>query len=441
MFERLHKHHGQRVCESYKRIFSEIYGDGNYKIISDQLDKLNEFIEDSESVSTVDTFIDPINSISMNRIWMTISKRIKERTNSDENLKLQNDIYLKYLIEYSRLKHGYYKNRIFISSYITFFSSIAAEVYGKYFLYKQWLEDKRNELEKKLPPQQTTEQMKENLLQLVACSKGDEIIDEIDKIYLDTSLSTSRKIVLIGDRKDIFKLGENNIKDGVVSISFDEKKYIFPEWKITRIVDCCKDRLKKLKRRQKEEVLIPQPSKIKVGHEFNNSFLHLLISGIYELQEKRGDKEYFIHYLKKNNEKDEAGFRDWFSEFFQRYGCKTLPDRKKENKKIDLVVKYDDFGEKKIEFKIWYNPDKEEIVNQIYSYLTDFNDEGYIFMINDTKSPIIDEYKKIVTQNPQNKWDEKWETQVYNGLPYYTSRHNIGANPKTIHHFIFNIYP
>ncbi|NQU84530.1 MAG: hypothetical protein HQ541_02095 [Mariniphaga sp.] len=107
-------------------------------------------------------------------------------------------------------------------------------------------------------PQQTTEQMKENLLQLVCCSKGNEIIDEIDKIYLDKSLSIDRKIVLIGDIKDIFKLGEKNIKDGVVSIFFDEKEYIFPEWKIKSIVDCCKDRLKKLKRRQREKALPPQ---------------------------------------------------------------------------------------------------------------------------------------------------------------------------------------
>jgi hypothetical protein len=95
-----------------------------------------------------------------------------------------------------------------------------------------------------LPPQQTTKQIKEKLLQMVGCSKGDEIIDEINKIFLDESLSNGQKIVLIGDRKDIFKLGEKHIKDGAVSISFDEKKYIFPEWKVRDIIDCCKDRLK-----------------------------------------------------------------------------------------------------------------------------------------------------------------------------------------------------
>jgi len=255
MLERLRKLHGQRVCESHQHFFSDIYGNGSIKIISDQLEKLNEFIEDAESLSTVETFIEPINTISFNRLWMIISNRVKDRTNNDENLKLQNDNYLKQLIEYSRLKYGYYKNIHFISSYVSFFSNIAAEVYGKYFLYKQWLEDKLVELKKVLPTQQTTEQMKENLLHLVACSKGDEIIDEIDKIYLDKSLLTGRKIVLIGDRKDIFKLGEKHIKDGVASISFDEKEYIFPEWKIKNIVDCCKDRLKKLKRRQAEEAI------------------------------------------------------------------------------------------------------------------------------------------------------------------------------------------
>lgn len=410
LFERFEKLHAQRYFETLQDIFNQKYGEGNEKIIKDELSALKGFIERANKLSTAETFknkwVDP-----------------KEA-----------DLY-----EYSRLANNYYKNPQLPFYPLSYFNNNAVLVYAKYFLYKQWLEDKLDELKKKFPTQQTTEQMKENLLQSVACSKGDEIIDEIDKIYLDKSLLTGRKIVLIGDRKDIFKLGEKHIKDGVASISFDKKEYIFPEWKIKDIVDCCKDRLRKLKRWQTEETLSPQLSRKNVENK-SNSFVQLLITGIKELQE-RGVKEPFIFNLKNSNEKDESGFRDWFSVFFQRHGFVALPERKKEKGRIDLIVKHDDFGEKKIEFKIWYNPDKKEIVNQIYSYLTDFNNEGYIFMINDMKSQIIEEYKCIVTQNLKNNWDGTWDILNNDGYEYFKSGHNIGANLKTIYHFNFNIYP
>ena len=226
LFERFEKLHAQSYFERLQGIFIQKYGVGNQKIIKDELSALNSFIEKANELSTTETFknkwVDP-----------------KEA-----------DLY-----EYSRLANNYYKNPQLPFYPLSYFNNNAIQVYAQYFLYKQWLEDKLVELKKVLPTQQTTEQMKENLLQLVACSKGDEIIDEIDKIYLDKSLLTGRKIVLIGDRKDIFKLGEKHIIDGVASISFDEKEYIFPEWKIKDIVDCCKDRLKKLKRRQAEEAI------------------------------------------------------------------------------------------------------------------------------------------------------------------------------------------
>ncbi len=235
MFEQLQNIYGLRVAEAYQGIFKEKYGNGNIKTVSDELNEIKKFIAEAEKLPTTETF-----------------KKVFNNKNYSAKF-VNNNLYLSHLVEYSRLKFGYYRKEQFIPSFNSFFSSYSIDVYGKYFLYKQWLEDKLVELKIILPTQQTIEQMKENLLQLEACSKGDEIIDEIDKIYLDKSLITGRKIVLIGDRKDIFKLGEKHIRDGVACISFDEKKYIFPEWKIKDIVDCCKDRLKKLKRRQTVE--------------------------------------------------------------------------------------------------------------------------------------------------------------------------------------------
>lgn len=152
IFERLYKLEGQRCFEGQKIIFSE--KPINERTISDKLKELNLFIEDAESLSTNETFNDPIDSISRNRIHNIISQRINERTKGDEQLKLSNDVYLQHLIEYSRLKYGYYDTKEFLSGYsFTFFGSYAAHVLGKYFFFKKWLENELDLLtgRKKLP--------------------------------------------------------------------------------------------------------------------------------------------------------------------------------------------------------------------------------------------------------------------------------------------------
>jgi len=62
-------------------------------------------------------------------------------------------------------------------------------------------------------------------------------------------------------------------------------------------------------------------------------------------------------------------------------------------------------------------------------------------MINDSKNSIDTEYKNIITQNTQNKWDGAWEILNHDSYSFFKSKHNIGSNVKTMYHFIYNIYP
>lgn len=138
MFERLHKSHGQRVFESQKRIFSQ--NPINERTISDKLKELNEFIEDAESLSTSDTLCDPVR---IHNIKKVILKRKPELMSSNGVINFE---YIYKLIEYSRLKYGYYDSKELTYNYISFFGSNAALIYGKYFLFIDWLQSELNRL-------------------------------------------------------------------------------------------------------------------------------------------------------------------------------------------------------------------------------------------------------------------------------------------------------
>jgi hypothetical protein len=84
-------------------------------------------------------------------------------------------------------------------------------------------------------------------------SSKEKIIDEIDKIFLDKSLSTGQKIILIGSRKDLFKLAKKRIKkNSTIVISFDKQKCVFSELEIIEITNYCKNVYNKLKNMNNE---------------------------------------------------------------------------------------------------------------------------------------------------------------------------------------------
>lgn len=97
---------------------------------------------------------------------------------------------------------------------------------------------------------------------------------------------------------------------------------------------------------------------------------------------------------------------------------------------------------KVIEFKGWWNNDKKLIINQICSYLTEFESEGFIFMINDKHLDITKKYKEMIQSPAMNFIENSWtEISVEpSGYSYFISKHNISRKGKTIYHFIFPIH-
>ncbi len=119
-FERLEKLHGQRVFEVLVDAFEKKYEANDPVPLSNELRKINDFISKAEELD--------------------IDKAFAEK----DNLQKKG--------EYLRLKHGYYKkDRVeFIKgdSELVFFGKHAPVVYGKYFLFKNWLAERYNSLHK-----------------------------------------------------------------------------------------------------------------------------------------------------------------------------------------------------------------------------------------------------------------------------------------------------
>lgn len=120
--ERLKKYDAQKRFEYLKEIFSQKYGNSiNVKIIEDELKPIYKFIEEANKLSTLDAF--------------------ENKDTSD---------YLEYL----RLANRYYENaNLPYYSYHTYFNygqkNNSLLIYAKYFLYKLWLEEKREIYTKK----------------------------------------------------------------------------------------------------------------------------------------------------------------------------------------------------------------------------------------------------------------------------------------------------
>jgi hypothetical protein len=62
-----------------------------------------------------------------------------------------------------------------------------------------------------------------------------------------------------------------------------------------------------------------------------------------------------------------------------------------------------------IEFKGWWNRDKNNIVNRLQGYMTDFDREGYLMMINHTSKNISEEYKEMICNDQMNYIPDTWE--------------------------------
>lgn len=108
---------GQRSFEFLRMNFLKKYGNTpTFKIINDELFSIYKFISEANQKSTEEAF--------------------KNRDHSE---------YLEYL----RLTNKFYQNESLpFNDYFSFFNSNSTFIYGKYFLYKDWLEELRDKLNK-----------------------------------------------------------------------------------------------------------------------------------------------------------------------------------------------------------------------------------------------------------------------------------------------------
>lgn len=146
-----------------------------------------------------------------------------------------------------------------------------------------------------------------------------------------------------------------------------------------------------------------------------------------------------IAELKKKNRREHL-FRDWFSTWFyaRRYETNSEPIKGKGH--IDLRLTHSDVGLKIIEFKGWWNQDKKQIIHQLYKYLTQFEGDAYIVMINYTHRNIITSYKKLITTRENGYIPRSWKQIKYRrtSFTYFRTLHNLGPHSKNVYHFIIS---
>ena len=173
-----------------------------------------------------------------------------------------------------------------------------------------------------------------------------------------------------------------------------------------------------------------------------SNFLADLIFGVRLLYDE-GDSAAAIKSHRDTNAKNEGAFRDYFCTYFRSIKYQAEPESKKGSKRIDLKVIAPVTNEKKIiEFKGWWNPDKNEIIQQLCGYLSEFEKDGYVFMVNHTKTSIKNKYQQIIQSQEMKFIGNSWETITIEGtgFEYYRSLHNYGEQGKTLHHIIFNLF-
>lgn len=128
----------------------------------------------------------------------------------------------------------------------------------------------------------------------------------------------------------------------------------------------------------------------------NGEFCNLIIRAIHHMKLHRPD--YVGNYIANSCiALQEESFRDSIGLFFSAIFGDSSEEWRKEGR-TDLIIKMNDNGQKIIEFKIWGRNDYKEVVQQITErYLTEFDSDGYIIMVNGNKNLITDKYIEYIT--------------------------------------------
>ena len=183
------------------------------------------------------------------------------------------------------------------------------------------------------------------------------------------------------------------------------------------------------------EVIHGAETKIKI---IQKKFLDDFIRGIEHLTDKN-DSEIAIKNVLEGV-KHEAPFRDFFATWFEGAGYKSNREPLRGENHIDLKIEHVSITKKIIEFKGWWNPDKQLIIQQLFNYLTQFDVEGYILIINHTGKSIEGSYRESIT-TVDNGYVGDWKCIRYKhtAFNYFSSKHEMDGHIKLVYHFILDI--
>lgn len=171
----------------------------------------------------------------------------------------------------------------------------------------------------------------------------------------------------------------------------------------------------------------------------NGEFCNLIIRAIHHMKLHRPD--YVGNYIANSCiALQEENFRDSIGLFFSAIFGDTSEEWRKEGR-TDLIIKMNDNGQKIIEFKIWGRNDYKEVVQQVTErYLTEFDSDGYIIMVNGNKNSITDKYIEYITDEKTGYISDSLNKYTINNFDYYETRHKTAFSEYRIFHFIYNIF-
>lgn len=248
--------------------FKEVFGGLNKKALNNEFNEIGIFIKEAEKIKLRNAFIN-------------------ENDNNHHH-------------EYLRLKYGYYQNKYdkYYSEnnfYPTvFFSGIAVPVYAKYFLYKNWLQDKlgstkNQETRKNITPVQEINIIEDEEFYLISLIKSFNIDNERINQILINRLGEIKRCKTIGANMAIIVLVGSILEGVLFGLTESNKKLFFLSKLSPKIKDTEKN--KKIKDWTLENF-------IQVATDIN--FLKYSNTNAKNIQELRN----LIHPYKESFEKD-----------------------------------------------------------------------------------------------------------------------------------------
>ena len=169
------------------------------------------------------------------------------------------------------------------------------------------------------------------------------------------------------------------------------------------------------------------------------------------------NKAPFLRLVEKMSEVQESFVRDYFQSHINiLIEDIAIAESTRTVGQTDLIIIRNDkisIKEAICEFKIWgrnrSHPDHSDlkVLNQLRSYLTDFENFGIILMINPNQSSIKDKYlEKIIKKDPfliNDSIEEQSFLEDTNFVNFKTKHFTDESKSKsiTIYHFILNLYP